>query len=74
MSTLPKIPSISDEGLEKYLNKHYSNKGGYAEFVKRIKLDEYKPTIGTAFGVTKQTIWRWYNIYTEELKHAKPRT
>lgn len=67
---LKKPIKIEDVGLEKFLDERYTDKGGYTEFIKRVKLGEPKTIIANAFGVNKGTIYGWLDVYEKESRVA----
>jgi hypothetical protein len=73
MRFVPKRESIADLGLEKWLDKYYADKGGYARFVEMLDspLDYTKPQLAIEFGVTKDTIYSWIEQYEKERANAK---
>lgn len=61
-------PSIEQIGLKKYLNQTAKQHNGsdYAEFEKRLGLDEPKSVIARAFGVDPRTVGNWIEVYQRE--------
>jgi transposase len=65
---LPKKTTIEEEGLENYLNRYRRkhNDYGYTDFKKMLGAEMTKTSIAKAFNVSKQTVWRWFDVYKHE--------
>lgn len=63
-------PSIADEGLKNYLDRTAEeHKGsGYDRFVEMLtsELKYSKRQIAAEFGVHRETIYKWINVYEKE--------
>jgi DNA invertase Pin-like site-specific DNA recombinase len=64
----PKKTSVKEEGLLTHLDRTRDahNGYGYSDFEKMLEAKVAKTNIAKAFKVSKQTVWRWLDIYTKE--------
>lgn len=62
-----KPPSIREQGLPIYLEKTRDDHNGlgWKDFKQRMDLRVPKPKIADDFGMSKQRIWAWVEIYNE---------
>lgn len=69
MRTIPKTPSISDEGLEAYLNRTAAdhNGNGFDDFVRLVSASVDKANLAKAFGVSRYTIYKWLELFNKEI-------
>lgn len=68
MKSIPKAERIADVGLRAYLDKTKDehNDLGYDNFVSMINSGVNKSNLGRAFGVNRDTIYRWIRIKDTE--------
>ena len=75
MLHIPKRPRIADVGLRKWLDesKDKHNGHGYDRFKEMLEsdLDYHKTQIAKEFGVTKETVYQWLNVYKQEQSSQK---
>lgn len=75
---LKKPLKLEDVGIEKWLDDTADNHNqlGFIAFVGMVGDDPDKPKVdkanlARAFGVNRTTIYRWLNVYKEELKRGQ---
>lgn len=65
-----KPPSIADEGLKNYLDRTSFEHNGknYNDFIEMASspIGYSKNQVARAFGVAKNTVLKWFNVYDKE--------
>lgn len=66
--TFGKKTSVKEEGLVNHLARTRDTHNGYdyTDLEKMLDAKVAKTNIAKAFKVSKQTVWRWLEVYTTE--------